>query len=231
MQNEKKCVILYLQNGKAGVTVTVLLVVLAVFAVIAAIVLFVLLSPLSVRIRYDEQLLVVAGFSFIKYKVVPKDGKNKKRHKQKKKEAAKKSPPAHDAVKTQKTQSSNTSQAEKKAKKEISETLKLVFEIIKSLFDALGKHASIKIDSLNVVVSKPDAADTAVDFGICTGIVSNILAFTSGFKKSYINSENVSVVPDFVSGKGSLKIDITLSAPVHSLLFGLIKGYFRGISR
>ena len=154
-----------------------------------------------------------------------------KKRKPKKKQAEKISTPVPDAKKTEQTQSVNTKQAEKKAKKDASEILKLVFEIIKSLFDALGKHAAIKIDRLSVVVSKPDAADTAVAFGVCTGIVSNILAFTSNFKKSDIKSENVSVVPDFISGKGSLATDITLSAPVHSLLFGLIKGYFRGTSR
>ena len=210
---------------------TVLLVVLAVFSVISALVVFVLFSPLSVRICYDEELSVVVGFSFIKYKVVPKEKKSRKKTTSVKKAAKEKSAPTPVEKTPDKEENVNSVPQKKKAKKDISETLNLVFEIIKSLFEALGKHAAIKVDRLIVVVSKPDAADTAVDFGICTGIVSNILAFTSNFKKSVIKGENVSVEPDFISGKGSLATDITLSAPVHSLLFGLLKGYFRGISR
>ena len=62
-------------------------------------------------------------------------------------------------------------------------------------------------------------------------IVSNILAFTSNFRKAFIKGENVEIVPDFVSGKGRLEADITLSAPVHSLLFSLVRGYLKGTSR
>lgn len=233
MQYRKKCVILLVKIGKAGITVTVLIVIFAVCAVIAALVSFVLLSSLSVRIVYKETLEVFAGLSFIKFKIFPRKKKEKvkKKKRKKKAKAANDSSAAREGAEQKENIPDSLKDAHKSKKKDIGETLKLVFEIIKSVFDVMGKRAVIKIDELCVVVSREDAADTAVYFGICGGVVSNILAFTSNFGKAVINDKNISVDPDFISGKSSLSTDITLSVPTGSLLIGLIKGYLKGISK
>lgn len=212
--------------------VTVLIVILVALAVIAALVSLVLVSPLSVRIVYGETLAVFAGLSFIKFKVFPKEKKQNKTSREKNKKVKKTPKNASQEMQGQKKSATDSvKNAHKSEKKDIGETLKLVFEIIKSVFDVMGKRATIKIDELRVIVSKEEAADTAVQFGLCAGIVSSILAFTSNFGKAVINDERVSVEPDFISGKGSLRTDITLSVQTFSLLAGVIKGYFRGISK
>ena len=214
--------------------VTVLIVILVALAVIAALVSLVLVSPLSVRIVYGETLAVFAGLSFIKFKVFPKEKKQNKasREKNKKVKVKKTQKNASQEMQGQKKSATDSvKNAHKSEKKDIGETLKLVFEIIKSVFDVMGKRATIRIDELRVIVSKEEAADTAVQFGLCAGIVSSILAFTSNFGKAVINDERVSVEPDFISGKGSLSTDITLSVQTFSLLAGVIKGYFKGISK
>lgn len=212
---------------------TVLIVILATLAVLLALVSFVLTSPLSVRIVYKEAFEVFAGLSFIKFKVFPKEKKEKKKKNKVKKAKVKKTPETVSQEKQEQKKSATDSvkDAHKSGKKDIGETLALVFEIIKSVFDIMGKRATIKINELHVIVSKPDAADTAVQFGLCTGIVSNILAFTSNFGKAVINDKNIVVEPDFISGKNSFCTDIILSVPTGSLLWGLIRGYLKGISK
>ena len=91
----------------------------------------------------------------------------------------------------------------------------------------LGKKAKIEIDELCVVVSKPDAADTAVQFGICNGIVVSLLALADSFGKAKIRHENISVSPDFILGKSTLCINITLSAPAGSILWSVVRGYLK----
>lgn len=211
---------------------TVLLVILAVVGIVAAMLAAVLLSPLSVRIRYGQTLEVYAGLSFVKFKVFPKKEKKKKE-----KIKTKKTPSAKAVPKTPKTRlaDDNTKTAYEKTdgqkanKKELSDTLKLVFEIIKSVFDVMGKRASIRIDELYAVISKPDAADTAVAFGLCGGILSNILAFASNFRKAVINDKNIGIEPDFVTGKSRFSADITISIMAGALLYSLIRGYLKGV--
>lgn len=215
-------------------TVTVLIIFLAVVALLTAIVLFLCLSPISVRIRYTEELAVYAGFSFLKFKIFPRENKNAQKAKKKEKKKTVKDQPVSDKDTVQQEKTKDIRQERKEPpekKKNISDTLTLVFEIIKSVFDVMGKRAVIKIDMLGVVVSKPDAADTAVNFGLCGGIVSNILAFTSNFARAELNEDNIFVKPDFVAGKSSFCADITLSIRTGSLLMSIIKGYIRGISK
>lgn len=213
---------------------TVLIAVLAVVVLLAAILLFVFLAPLSVRILYDQSLEVYAGVSFLKFKVFPKTEKKKKSKKTRRKKAKTKAGATSSATpedKSAETDAEKSADGRKKTKAPLSETLGLVFEIIKSVFDVMGRRALIKIDMLEVTVACPEAAETAVKFGLCGGIVSNILAFTSNFGKAEIKDERVFVRPDFVSGKGSLRTDITLSVPAGSLVAGVIRGYLKGITR
>ncbi len=212
-------------------TVTVLYIILAVVAIASALLVFVLASPLSLRIRYVESLEVFAGLSFVKFKVFPKAEKQKKKQKKKVKKKAK--TPAPKGKETESGSSrpqKNGTDIKTDAKKgSVKETLTLVLEIVKSVFDTFGKRTQISIDLLKVVISKPDAADTAIQFGLCTGIVSNLLAFTSNFRKASINEENILVEPDFITGKSSLELDITLKICTFFLVRSLIGGYIKGI--
>lgn len=213
-------------------TVTVLYIILAVVAVIAALLIFVLASPLFLRIRYVDGLEIFAGLSFVKLKVFPKaEKKNKKPKKKTRKKAggsAEKSK-INENVNTASEDNGRVKKTDGK-KNSVKETLTLILEIVKSVLDTFGKRAEISIDLLKVIVSKPDAADTAIQFGLCGGIVSNILAFTSNFRKASINDENILVEPDFITGKSSLAVDVTVKISSFSLVSSFVKGYIKGIS-
>lgn len=205
-----------------------LYVILAILSVILLLLLFVLFSPVSVRVKYDNGVEVVAGISFIKIRLVP--GKEKKQKPQKTKNAKKVKEEKKKPETAKEKKAEETSVKEKK-KGSLKDTLTLIFDIVKSVLEMMGKKAKIKVDGLNVVVSKPDAADTAIQFGVCNGFVSTFLAFTSNFGKSEIKSENISVVPDFVTGKSKIDADITLSARTVSILLSLLKGYMKNQSK
>ena len=203
---------------------------LAILAVILVLFVFLLFSPLSVRVKYNGGVEVYAGISFIKIRLVPgKEKKHKKKKGKKAKEPDKVSKENKEKQVTQDKKPDETSEQDEK-KGSLKDTLSLVFDIVKSVLEMMGKKAKIRVDGLNVVVSKPDAADTAIQFGICNGLVSTFLAFTSNFGKSEINGENISVVPDFVSGKSRFDADITLSARTVSILLSLLKGYMKNQS-
>ena len=208
-----------------------LYVILAVLSVILLLLLFVLFSPLSVRIKYSEGIEVYAGISFIKTRLVPGKEKKHKPGKPKTEKRVKKVKEEKKKSEAEKEKSTEEAPVQEKKKGSLKDTLTLVFDIAKSVLQMMGKKAKIKIDGLNVVVSKPDAADTAIQFGVCNGLVSTFLAFTSNFGKSEINSENISVVPDFVTGKSRIDADITLSARTVSILLSLLKGYMKNQSK
>ena len=108
----------------------------------------------------------------------------------------------------------------------VKDTLSMVLDMIKRFGEMTGKSGKIKISELKIIVSKPEAEQTAVYFGICCGIVSNILAACSLFGKSTIKEENVSVTPDFCGEKSRAIVDVTISFRVISLLLCVLIPYF-----
>lgn len=211
-----------------------LLITLAVLLSLSLIILFMLFSPLSVRIVSKDSLSVYAGLSFIRIKLHPKKQKKQSR---KKKPSAVKDQTAKQSEKEKKAEKSDRKEPYgkhlsesafskgKSEKSSVSDTLDFINEILANAAELIGKKASITLRSLVVTVSRPEAADTAVQFGICCGIVSSILALTDIFYKAKISSENVRVVPDFVTGKSSVMADITISASVLSILICILKAY------
>ncbi len=213
-------------------TVTVLYIILAVVATVALLLVFALVSPLSVQIRYVNSLEVFARYSFIKIRIYPKREKKKtgKPKKEKKKKHHTPSEKKPEASENCDKAEDGGKKASEKPKSPVKEILVLVYEVVKSTFETFGNRAEIDIDLLKVVVSKPDAADTAVMFGICGGIVSNILAFTSNFRRANISDENIHIEPDFLTGKSRLAVDITVRIGAGALLYGLLRGYIKGTS-
>ena len=216
------------KDWKAGMTVTVLYTVLAAAAFLAAVIVFVLCSPLWVRVVCADKTEIFAGISFIKIKLYPAAQKKKAKKRAKKKEKKPEISKGHIAESSQNTKK-NISEKEETPKKSISDTLSLILDVVKSFFEMMGKRSKITIDKLWVVVSKEDAADTAVYFGVCNGIVASIIAFTSNFGKAEVNHDNIYVSPDFLTGKSSVSADVRLSVPAGSLLWSIIRGYLRNL--
>ena len=210
---------------------TVVNVVVAVFLCLAVLFGVVCFLPLSVRVSYRNELFVYAGIGPFSKKLVPSaPEKEKKKQKKKKKKPKKKSNSAKkkaDGKQKTVSESSGKTSGKDSGKMSVSEVLETVQYVVGQVLDLFHKKAKIRIDALNVVVSRPDAADTAVQFGLSSGVVSAILALASDFGKSVIKDENISVVPDFISGKSSIETDITLSVKVCHVAVLALKMLFR----
>ena len=185
----------------------------SIVAVLLVIVTLVLFCRVKIKIFYQNELYIDAYLGFVKFRLVPKEQKEKQ--KQKKIRTTKKS-----KVKKQKTPAKTQNETQKSAQNankktsEIGDTANFIADIIKKVLQFLGKRARIEVESLELVVSKKEAADTAVQFGLACGAVSTVMALCSEFGSYKINYEKVQVVPDFVTGKSSIAVDISLSSRI-----------------
>lgn len=207
---------------------TFLNVFIAVLLCLAVIVAVLLILPISLRVKYCDGVVVFAGVGPVRIKLYPSDKKKKKSKKKDKKKSVPNSGKTAKATAESVGQKTSSAPAKTSTKEQddgisVGEVLELVKDIVEHVAELFKKRATIKINVLKVVVSKPDAADTAIQFGICSGIVSSILAFTSYFGKSVIKDKNVRVEPDFITGKSRIETDITLSVRVCFVLSMLLK--------
>lgn len=199
---------------------TVLAIILCVLLGLLALVFALLCLKLSVRIVYKNNLTVYGGISFVRIKLFPRKEKKIKNKHKKNTNKTEKQPddtPSHAAPSEKDVQSSRESKTEKDSekpqdgkKKSITETVTFIFDIVKQLGTAFGRHGSINVNAFIVTVSKEDACDTAVSFGLMCSAMSAGLALCSLFGKSSINHDKVMTIPDFVSGKSSLEADIKI---------------------
>ncbi len=213
-------------------TVTVLKIVLIILVTVCVLLATVFMLPAKITVRYSESAEVYAGLGFLKFRLYPGKKKQKDGNAESAKEEIKKdenqagrkngdsgqSPDKKDG-----SDKKSTKQESENKKGSVSDMLNFVLDAVKSILNLLGNKAKITVNRLTVVVAKENAADTAIQFGICCGIVSSALAFCSNFKKCKINDDNVGVYPDFVSGKGSVEADISLQASLFSIAVCAVK--------
>lgn len=195
---------------------TVISIILLILLSLIGLLFLLLLPKLSVRIIYDSALKIYAGYSFIPLKLYPAKEKKKKWKSKKAAAKAKKKQTASQSSVTSstadKTKNSTASSLPKPPKKaSVKETMDFIIDVIKKVGQLFGKHCEIRINKLNVTVSKEEACDTAVHFGLTCSAVSGLLALCSLFGKEKINHKEIQVVPDFITGKSSLSCDIKLS--------------------
>ncbi len=105
--------------------------------------------------------------------------------------------------------------------KNLTENLTLLKNILTETSALFSKHACIKIKRLSVIVSCPDAADTAVLFGIANGVVSSVMGIIEGFRVFDTKNASVGVYQDYTSGKSRLLTDISFSMRVFHMLWCL----------
>ncbi len=105
--------------------------------------------------------------------------------------------------------------------KSLSENLTLLKNILTETSALFSKHAHIRIRKLSVIVSCPDAADTAVLFGIANGAVSSVVGIAENFCIFDIKKDAVGVYQDYISGKSRFLVDISFSMRVFRMLWCL----------
>ncbi len=92
------------------------------------------------------------------------------------------------------------------------DSLSQLFCIIKMLFGkVVWVLSKIKIHKLDarIVVAKPDAADTGIEYGAVCSLIYPALGFLGS--RTDISKANVNVVADFDSGEGSITAETEIS--------------------
>lgn len=198
------------------------------FLIAAIIITAILLLRLSVRIRTDGGLTLIAGVGFIKIKLLPQREKKlklrdyridrfrkrlrseeladeKKRLKKQKKQAKK-------AEKAKEIESDRSDEPEAEEKTDLCELISKLTRVAKVFIVRFGKHLRIGLRKIKLSVATGDAAQTAILYGAIIGAVQNLYALlvSSGTLKTAKNSE-LTVEPDFLSEKPSVEIDLTFS--------------------
>ena len=168
--------------------------------------LLLLLTRLSIRIKYDGELETVIKFGFIRLdRIIAGLGGKKKKKKEKTSEPKEK--------KTK--QSSSTTP--------VSETIKLVLEILKAFCPKFFKRFRIKTARIVISVGSSDPAKTAITYGAVIQAVALLVDFLkehTDFKTS--KNSVIRVDSDFFSGKTRAEIDVCLSlTPLHVISSGV----------
>ncbi len=105
--------------------------------------------------------------------------------------------------------------------KSLTENLTLLKNILTETSALFSKHAHIRIRKLSVIVSCPDAADTAVLFGMANGVVASVMGIVEDFRVFDTKNASVGVYQDYISGKSKLLTDISFSMRVFQVLWCL----------
>ena len=109
------------------------------------------------------------------------------------------------------------------AEKGVLDALKEIFSIVKELlrpFVPFFAKAQLDIKELTVVISSPDAAITAIEYGAVCGFMYDGLAIIE--KKCRLKRKNIRVFSDFLNDRSSIKATIVLGIKPFTL-FPLIK--------
>ena len=187
--------------------------------IILGILLFLLaliLIPVSIKIGYTDKVTLAVGVPGIYYSVLPRKEKKAKPLSKKKYEklllkdaerAEKKRLSEEEKVRKKKN-SAQAKQAEKEKQQsdsgatDESSAISLVLRIVGDILDTFFGKLRVKIARVHIVVGGPDAAKTALTYGIVSQGVAYLLELLSNkTKMSRKDNTSVSVVPDFLATK------------------------------
>ena len=190
---------------------------LSILAIIIALITIILLLPVYIIIKTDQD-----GEVIIRYKILwLVFGENPN--------------PNHPILKSVK-QTIGVTRLEKdgfkknaNSKKELSENVKGSFSIIigllKRLLELL-KSCTIKTLKIDIVCAESDAAQAAINYGICHAVLSPFLADLHSFMKVKRNAQKINITCDYLKNEGSYDYDIVLYVSVFRVIVAIFKAEF-----
>ena len=129
-----------------------------------------------------------------------------------------------------KTGNNLTSFLEMFRKLPVCELLSLVKDTLSELKEPFSKYARLKIRKLDIVISTPDAANTAVVYGTASLAYQTLIDVCGGFKFFKIKRKNCGVCYDFSKTESTVLCDIKFTMAVWQIILCLlpvIKSYFK----
>ena len=175
-----------------------------------------ILIPVSIKIGYKEEVTLSVGVPGIYFPILPKKEKkakplSKKKYEKlllKNAERAEKKRLADQKKAQKKKDTDKAKQAEKEQKANDAEmadepsTMSLILRIVGGVLDTFFGKLRVKIARVNIVVGGPDAAKTALTYGIVSqGVAYLMELIATKTKMTRAKNTYVSVVPDFLAQK------------------------------
>ena len=208
---------------------------LAVLALLVSVVLF---GRVGIRITYRETLAVALSVCGIRYPLYPKKEPQQKpprdlskchdpdavlRRELKKQEKALERAKQKRLEKKAKRKRKKKTETKLPANKvevttNLREKLDMILAILKKLYDETNGRLKIHLRRMQITVGAEDAAKTAILYGVVLQGASYILNFIEeGFNPIDRRYGDVSVSPDYLSGKCKADIDIRVSVKLWRL--------------
>lgn len=184
-----------------------------ILLLILALIILLLLFQIRISIVYEGDVNVFVNALFFRFKVYPRDNKpdikefsakgiNKKIKKDREKIAAQ-------ATKEEKEKSAG------KRNVRVTDTLKLVADILFAIKRRFFKYLRIKVAKLNLVVATDDAAKTAIEYGLAVQGVQYIVSFLESITNFSVEKNgSIYVDCDYCTEKTRFDLDITFSLRV-----------------
>lgn len=175
-----------------------------------------ILIPVSIKIGYKGEVTLSVGVPGIYLPILPKKEKKAKPLSKKKyeklllkdAERAEKKRLADQKKAQKKKDTDKAKQAEKEQKANDAEmadepsTMSLILRIVGGVLDTFFGKLRVKIARVNIVVGGPDAAKTALTYGIVSqGVAYLMELIATKTKMTRAKNTYVSVVPDFLAQK------------------------------
>lgn len=188
------------------------MIVLWILLILLALILLLLFAPITIILRWNEQLQVKVRFLFITLDVLKLAKGNDKKKENKKKKPSKKQ---------KKTPVTTEEAAPQKKKRSLSELLDFIGFLAKLLKEVLQEFFSrlkIRVRKLKIVVAHEEPDRTAMLYGLVCPAVYQLCEIVNHFTRSDIDYNNVFVHSDFSSDKFRAELDLRLSIRIIDLL-------------
>lgn len=173
----------------------------------------VLALRVNLNIVYEDELKVFLRILFVKIRLYPA---RKKKYKHKDKKKSKKDKPTYVTRKSSDPKPKN-----------LIDNIKLITDVISEFFKAFSDHLHVKLAKIYIKVATPDAAQTAILYGLVGSAVECLVAVIDSITNlQKIKDHAIIVEPDFLSDKPRAQINITLSSSGFGAIRTLIKTFW-----
>ena len=183
-------------------------------------------TKIILRIKYDDKLIAYIRILFIKIPLYPKEERKKRYpHSMSRRKAKKiKESLSKKKKKPSKKSKDEKEKTEKKDKNDILSIISIITSFVKHFLKKFVRSARIKVARLHITVATDEAAKTAVMYGAVSQSVNVLFPMLEGIKnfKKLPKENELSIEPDFLSDKSTVKADVTLYVTVGGALKAII---------
>lgn len=177
---------------------------------IIALICIILALRVSLCLHYEKELCVYLRVFFVKIPILPDRPKKYKKKKEKKK----------DSTVTLRTMGDPKPRT-------LLDDVKMIREILHIFLKDFSHRAHVNLAKIHVRVGTPDAAQTAILYGLIASAIDGVVTFLEEITNlDKIRSHAISVEPDFLADRSSAEIKIRISISGFGAIALLFKTFF-----